>query len=165
MQMFPYWVRVLTRGSISLEKRHEHTLVAAAIGAQTPLVDTKGCSFQINTATQAGGQPVAWEVISKFKPDFGSYSSIFLAANVCPSMEKSLLSMNGSSTKVKLTSTAKDGGKWGSVQCHTIEFRNPRKKILWKWSCYAKIKLQNQKRNQFHCLFGFFFWFFLKTTD
>lgn len=102
---------MLTRGSISLEKRSEHTLVAAAIGAQTPLVDTKGCSFQINTAMQAGGQPVAWEVISKFKPDFGSYSSIFLAANVCPSMEKSLLSMSGSSTKVKLTSTAKDGGK------------------------------------------------------
>lgn len=102
---------MLTRGSISLEKRREHTLVAAAIGAQTPLVDIKGCSFQINTAMQAGSQPVAWEVFLKFKPDFGSYSSIFLAANVCPCVEKSLLSMSGSRTKVKLSSTAKDGGK------------------------------------------------------
>lgn len=72
---------------------------------------------------QAGGQ-----VTLKFKPDFGSYSSIFFAANVCPSMEKPLLSMSGSSTEVKLTSTAKGGGKWGSVQCHTIEFRNLRGK-------------------------------------
>lgn len=78
MQMFPYWVQVLTQGSISLEKRREHTLVVAAIGAQAPLVDIKGCSFQINTAMQARGQPVPWEGILKFKADFGSYSSIIL---------------------------------------------------------------------------------------